>query len=106
MRPTRTRLTTTNLVLAEVHRLILHRVGAAAAVTALDCIGSSGFASIVFASGVHHSAAVAWLTKFRSHRITYAGAVGFAVIRDSGCVGFLSFDSDFLLAGFKAWAPV
>ena len=99
-------LTTTNLVLAEVHRLILHRVGAAAAAMALDRIGSSGFTSIVFASGVHHSAAVAWLARLRSHRVTYTDAVGFAVIKDAGCAGFLSFDSDFLLAGFSAWAPV
>jgi predicted nucleic acid-binding protein len=39
------------------------------------------------------------------HRVTYTDAVGFAVIEDAGCVGFLSFDSDFLLAGFRAWSP-
>jgi len=98
-------LTTTNLVLAEVHRLILHRVGVAAASLALDRIGSSGFTSIVFALGVHHTAAIAWLAKLSSHRVTYTDAVGSAVIKDVGCVGFLSFDSDFLLAGFNAWPP-
>jgi predicted nucleic acid-binding protein len=98
-------LTTTNLVLAEVHRLILHRAGVTAAAMALDRIGSSTHTSILFASGAHHSAAIAWLARLTGHRVTYADAVGFAVIEDVGCVGFLSFDSDFLLAGFRAWAP-
>ncbi len=98
-------LTTTNLVLAEVHRLVLHRAGVAAASFALDRIATSAHTSIVFASGPHHSAAIAWLARLRGHRITYADAVGFAVIEDPGCAGFLSFDSDFLLAGFRAWAP-
>ena len=98
-------MTTTNLVLAEVHRLILHRAGVAAAARALDRIGSSACASIVFASGANHTAALTWLAKFASHRVTYTDAVGFAVIKDTGCIGFLSFDSDFLLAGFNAWVP-
>lgn len=98
-------LTTTNLVLAEVHRLILHRVGVIAAALALDRIESSARVSIVFASGAHHAAARAWLAKFTDHRVTYADAVGFAVIEDVRCIGFLSFDSDFLLAGFRPWAP-
>ena len=98
-------LTTTNLLLAEVHRLILHRVGIAAAALALDRIAASSHTTIVFASGAHHSAATAWLARLASHRITYTDAVDFAVIEDMRCAGFLSFDSDFLLAGFRAWAP-
>jgi predicted nucleic acid-binding protein len=98
-------LTTTNLVLAEVHRLILHRVGVIAAALALDRIESSARVSIVFASGAHHVAARAWLAKFTDQRVTYAAAIGFAVIEDVRCIGFLSFDSDYLLAGFRPWAP-
>ena len=98
-------LTTTNLVLAEVHRLVLHRAGVAAAALALHRIRTSTLASILFASEAHHSAAIAWLARLTSHRVTYTDAVGFAVIEDAGCVGFLSFDSDFLLAGFNAWVP-
>ncbi len=98
-------LTTTNLVLAEVHRLILHRAGVAAAALALDRIGSSAHVSVVFASNAHHSAAIAWLRKLSGYRITYTDAVGFAAIEAVGCVGFLSFNPDFLLAGFDAWSP-
>jgi uncharacterized protein len=98
-------LTTTNLVLAEVHRLILHRVGVKAAALALDRIESSKQVSIVFATDAHHAAARARLAKMGDHRVTYADAVGFAVIEDLRCIGFLSFDSDFLLAGFRPWIP-
>jgi predicted nucleic acid-binding protein len=73
-------LTTTNLVLAEVHRLILYRVGAAAATLALGRIESSTRTSVVFASEAHHSAAMAWLARLAGHRITYADATGFAGI--------------------------
>jgi predicted nucleic acid-binding protein len=97
-------LMTTNLVLAEVHRLILHRVGIGAAAFALDRIESSERVSIVFASGTHHAAARAWLVRLSDHRITYADATGFAVMEDIGCTDFLSFDSDFLRADFRPWA--
>jgi predicted nucleic acid-binding protein len=77
----------------------------AASALALNRIVSSAKTSVVFASGVHHAAATAWLAKLTMHRITYADAVGFAVIKDLKCAGFLSFDSDFLLAGFRPWTP-
>ena len=98
-------LITTNLVLAEVHRLILHRVSAVAAALALERIESSARVAIVFASGAHHAGAVTWLATLKSHSITYTDAVSFAVIKDVRCAGFLSFDSDFLIAGFHPWCP-
>ena len=98
-------LTTTNLVLAEVHRLILHRVGAAAAALAVNRIASSSRTSLCFATDAHHAAALAWIARLAGRRITYADATGFAVIEDLRCAGFLSFDSDFLFAGFSRWSP-
>ncbi len=98
-------LITTNLVLAEVHRLILHRAGVAPAAMALDRIGSSLSTSILFASEAHHASALEWLDRFAGHRVTYTDAIGFAVMKDSRCSGFLSFDADFLLPGFSAWSP-
>ncbi len=86
-------------------RPILHRVGVAAAALALNRIVSSAGTSVVFASGVHHAAAMAWLARLAGHRVTYADAAGFAVIEDLSCAGFMSFDSDFLLAGFCPWTP-
>ncbi len=98
-------LITANLVLAEVHRLILHRVGAEGAALALDRIESSARVSIVFASAAHHAAAKAWLARMMDRGVTYTDAVGFAIIGDLRCIGFVSFDSDFLHAGFRPWLP-
>ena len=98
-------LVTTNLVLAEVHRLILHRVGAAAAGFALDRIESSALVTIVFASSAHHAAAKSWLAKLKGNAVTYTDSVGFAVIEDLRCIGSLSFDADFLHGGFRPWPP-
>ncbi len=51
-------LITKNLVLAEVHRLILHRAGVAPAALVFARIGSSASTTILFASEVHHASAL------------------------------------------------
>jgi predicted nucleic acid-binding protein len=99
------RLTTSNLVIAELHRLILHRVGTAAALQVLIRIESSPSVFIAFASDAHHGDAKAWLAKSPSHRLTYTDAVSFAAMRDLRCAGFLGFDDHFLAAGFRPWTP-
>jgi predicted nucleic acid-binding protein len=95
------RLTTTNLVVAELHRLILHRVGMPAALQALNRIESSPSVVIVFETDAHHLHAKAWLAKLPSHRLTYTDAVSFVVMQDVRCGGFLAFDAHFLAAGFR-----
>jgi predicted nucleic acid-binding protein len=52
-----TALLTTNLVLAEIHRLLLCRAGIAAAAAALDRIDASPLVKIEFAGGDNHRAA-------------------------------------------------
>lgn len=99
------RLTTTNLVIAELHRLLLHRAGMVAALRTLDRIESSPRVSIVFASGSHHTAAKSYLARLPDCRISYTDAVSFAVMKESRCARFLSFDTDFLAAGFLPWTP-
>ncbi|MBP1597170.1 MAG: hypothetical protein H6Q05_2547 [Acidobacteria bacterium] len=89
-------LVTTNLVLAEIHRLILHRAGVEAAGHALNTIESSARVSIVFSTGAHHAAAKAWLVSLSQHKLTYTDAISFAVMKDARCDGLFSFDSDFL----------
>ena len=81
----RTRLLTSNLVLAEVHRLLLFRAGARAAVTALDKITSSRAVKVVLANQEHHQHARAWLDKLDSQIITLTDAVSFAVIQTAKC---------------------
>src|SRR4029453_2993529 len=52
---------TTNLVLAEVHRLLLFRAGMRPALAALDRIEASPLVRIEFPGDAHHRAARAWL---------------------------------------------
>jgi uncharacterized protein len=99
----RIRLLTTNLVLAETHRLLLHRAGIRPAMSALDRFEASSLLTIVFAGEVHHRAARAWLERLADQSISYTDAVSFAVMDATRCGGVMSFDHDFLLAGFRLW---
>lgn len=96
-------LLTTNLVLAEVHRLTLFRFGARPAWRALERIEASPRVSIRFASHEDHAAARRWLERLAPHPVTYTDAVSFAVMEATGCRHVLGFDSDFEVAGFALW---
>jgi predicted nucleic acid-binding protein len=96
-------LMTTNLVLAEVHRLLLFRAGIRAAATALDRIAASSRVRIVFATAAHHAAARAWIARLDDQRITYTDAVSFALMKAMPCTAVLGFDRDFAVAGFPFW---
>jgi predicted nucleic acid-binding protein len=92
---------TTNLVLAEVHRLLLFRAGMRPALAALDRIEASPLVRIEFPGDAHHRAARAWLEKFAGHSVTYTDAVRFAVMDSSKCSEVATFDRDFEIAGFE-----
>lgn len=98
-------LITTNLVLAEVHRLLLFRAGIRAAATALDRIEASARVRIVYPTAVHHTAARAWMARLADQRLTYTDAVSFAVMDAFPCNAVLGFDRDFAVAGFRFWKP-
>ena len=99
----RVRLVTTNLVLAEVHRLLLFRAGIRAAALALDRIAASEHVDLVFAVEADHHAARSWMTRLADQRITYTDAVSFAVMKSRKCDAVLGFDHDFAVAGFRFW---
>lgn len=96
-------LLTTNLIIAETHRLTLFRAGAEAAFKALDRIGASASVTIHFATADDHPAAVRWLERFGSRPVTYTDAVSFAVMEATACSHVLGFDGDFIAAGFSPW---
>jgi predicted nucleic acid-binding protein len=98
-------LVTTNLVVAEAHRLTLFRLGLRASALLLDRIDASTRLSVIHASPEHHRAAREWLQRLSDHRITYTDAVSFAVMESLGCREVLTFDNDFVIAGFRRWAP-
>ena len=97
------RLVTTNLVLAEIHRLALVRMGIQPAVALLDRIEASRLVTIVHAGAEHHRAARRWLAKLPDQRISYTDAVSFAVMEGTRCGVALTFDRHFAIAGFRMW---
>jgi predicted nucleic acid-binding protein len=97
----RTRLLTTNLILAEVHRWLLFRAGPLAARIALERIERSAALEVVFATRDDHTAAHAWLGRFADQRISYTHAASFAVMHARRCERALTLDGDFVVAGFR-----
>ena len=94
-------LITSSLVLAEVHRLVLHRVGVRAAAAVLGSIDGSAHLRLVFPDSSHHQAARGWLQKLSDQIITYTDATSFAIMDAERCSTAVSFDRDFVIAGFE-----
>lgn len=94
------RLLSTNLVLAEIHRLLLYRAGSRAAAAALESIDASPLVKIEFPGASYHRAAKNWMEKLSDHAISYTDAVSFALMESSRCSQAMSFDRHFQLAGF------
>ncbi|MBI1736504.1 MAG: PIN domain-containing protein [Candidatus Rokubacteria bacterium] len=96
-------LFTTNLVIAESHRLTLFRVGVLAALRALDRIDASERVTVHFATEADHVAARRWIERLAPRPVTYTDAISFAVMETLGCRDVLGFDRDFEVAGFTLW---
>lgn len=96
-------LLTTNLIIAEVHRFILFHVGIRPAALLLDRMGASSLLTVEFATSAHHAAACRWLAQLSDQIITYTDAVSFAVMEAERCTSVMSFDHDFVTAGFRLW---
>jgi predicted nucleic acid-binding protein len=98
-------LVTSNLIIAEVHRFVLFRIGIQPAALLLDRIDASSMLTIEFVTAAHHAAARRWLASLPDQVITYTDAVSFAVMEATGCTAVMSFDHDFVTAGFRLWQP-
>ena len=96
-------LVTTNLIIAEIHRLTLFRAGLEPASRILDRIGASPSTSVHFATARDHEEARGWLERLSPRAITYTDAVSFAVMAGAKCKHVLGFDEDFVAAGFELW---
>ena len=96
-------LVTTNLIIAEVHRLALARMGIRPAMAFLDRLEASRLVSIVHATAEHHRATLHWLQKLGDQPISYTDGVSFAVMEAVRCRTALTFDRHFEIAGFRLW---
>ncbi len=99
----RTRLVTSQLVLAEVHRLLLFRAGIRPALAAVTRITSSASVVVERGSDEIHRSAMRWLGKLDDQVITYTDAWSFALMKATRCEAAISFDNDFVVAGFRVW---
>ena len=73
-------LVTTNLIIAEIHRLTLFRAGLAPALRALERIDASPSVTIHFATKDDHTAGRRWLELLAPRPFNYTDAVRFAVM--------------------------
>lgn len=96
-------LLTSNLVLAEVHRLLLYRAGLAPAVEAMRRIEAGSRMRILFPDEGAHRAALGWIERLKDQVITYTDATSFALMQSTRTEHVLTFDSDFAVAGFTPW---
>jgi len=96
-------LLTTNLVVAETHRLTLFRVGFEPALRALERIDASPSVTVRFATTRDHAEGRRWLERLAPRPVTYTDAVTFAVMAAAKCKHVLGFDEDFAAAGFELW---
>src|SRR5437764_1177612 len=78
-------LLTSNLVLAEVHRLLLYRAGIRPAAAALERIDASAGVNVVFADHSIHRSAREWLSRLGDQVISYTDATSFALMRAHRC---------------------
>jgi len=96
-------LVTTNLVVAEIHRLTLFRAGRDPALRALERIDASPSVTVHFTTSDDHIAGRRWLERLAPRPVTYTDAVSFAVMESRKCTHVLGFDQDFAAAGFELW---
>jgi predicted nucleic acid-binding protein len=96
-------LLTTNLVIAETHRLTLFRAGLQPALRALGRLDASKSVALHFATADDHAEARRWLERLAPHPITYTDAISFSVMERTRCHQVLGFDQDFAAAGFTLW---
>jgi predicted nucleic acid-binding protein len=96
-------LLTTNLVLAEIHRLTLFRAGREPALRLLERIDASSSVTVHYATPDDHLAARDWLERLAPRPVTYTDAVSFAVMKATKCTQVMGFDEDFAVAGFELW---
>ena len=101
LRAGKRQLVTTGLVATECHSLLLHRLGATAALEFLDSLLARPHQRIVWPDAdLVLDARDHWLRRLPDHAITLTDAVSFEVMRQERIREAFTFDEDFRQAGF------
>jgi len=95
-------LVTTNLVVAELHTLVVRERGAPAGCALLDAVYSDPLYRVISVTRDLESAAVdRWLRPYKDHRFSLTDAVSFEVMRGERIEQALALDRHFEVAGFR-----
>lgn len=97
-------LATTNLVRGETWTLLRSRAGHAAAVVFLDRLHASPRIRLIRVDEDAESEALAWLRRHDERAYSFTDATSFAIMRAHGIQAALTFDDDFVAAGFTLFA--
>lgn len=98
----RMRFVTTNLVVAEMHILIVREQGPAAGCKLLDAIHADPMYTVVTTTRDLESAATdRWLRPYRDHRFSLTDAVSFEVMRSERIEEALALGHHFEVAGYR-----
>lgn len=98
----RVRFVTTNLVVAEMHILIVREQGSRAGCALLDAIYADPLYTIITATRDMESAATdRWLRPYQDHRFSLTDAVSFEVMRTERIGEVLALDHHFEVAGYR-----
>lgn len=95
-------LVTTNLVVAEMHILLVGRRGVSAGLRFLDAVSADPTHEVIFAtSELHRTALDEWLRPYGDHDLSLANAVSFATMKELNIGQALALDRHFEIAGFE-----
>ena len=100
------RITTTNLVVAEAHALLLKRVGIRAAMDFVLQVRKIPNQVVVSSTLLEDRAISDWLSKFQDQKFSLADGVSFAVMNELGISEALTLDRHFATAGFTVLPPL
>jgi len=98
-------LVTTNLVLAETHGFLLHRLGSGAALAFLEHQRAFGPGLVWADPDLTDAAVERWLRRFRDQTFSLTDAVSFEVMGREGIRESFTFDRHFEIAGFEMFSP-
>ncbi len=95
-------IVTTNLVVAEMHALVVRERGSEAGAQLLDRLYGDPSHEVRFVDReLEASATDRWLRPFRDHAFSLTDAVSFEVMRREGIRTALALDRHFAVAGFE-----
>jgi len=96
------RVVTTNLVIAESHALLLHRVHTGAALAFVRTVRQRPHLVVTSSPELEAAAIAEWLERFEDQGFSFTDAVSFAVMSSRGIAEALTLDAHFATAGFRA----